>query len=78
MHLIERAGLTEQVELRMADVEAEVKLGGVKGAEGGEAKHSLSSEKSDNLVLTERKRCAEPQDVCDIKLKAHRLVQRFL
>lgn len=30
MHLIERAGLTEQVELRMADVEAEVKLGELK------------------------------------------------
>lgn len=51
MHLIERAGLTEQVELRMGDVEAEVKIEGKKkwkleGMATSEVKHSLSSEKN--------------------------------
>lgn len=48
---------------------------------GGEVKHSLSSEKSNNLERTERalREGGETlQDVCDIELKAHRLVQRFL
>lgn len=76
MHLIERAGLTEQVELRVADVEAEWEL---EGMEAGGVKRALSSEKREHLELVGgRKHCAEQQDVCDIKVKAYRWVQRFL
>lgn len=77
MHLIERAGLAEQVERRMADVKAEVKLeksGNWRGKAVDEVKHSSSSDnKKAFRGYWQMNRCAEQQDVCEIKHKAFNL-----
>lgn len=59
MHLIERAGPTKQVELRMEDAEAEVKLGKVgirrDGSQWGET-FIVIREKAGVLSLREKKK----------------------
>lgn len=59
MHLIERAGPTKQVELKMEDVEAEVKLGKVgirrDSSHWGET-FIVIREKAAVLSLTEKKK----------------------
>lgn len=78
MHLIERAGPTKQVELRMEDVEAEVKLGkaGIRrdGRQWGET-FIVIREKAAVLSLTEReKKVIENMKVfVKIKPKTERL-----
>lgn len=66
MHLIERAGPTKQVELRMEDVEAEVKLGKVgirrDGGQWGET-FIVIREKAGVLSLTEKKKVIENMKV---------------
>lgn len=67
MHLIERAGPTKQVELRMEDVEAEVKLGKVgirrDGSQWGEI---VIGEKAVVLSLTEKKKSnSEHESACE-------------
>lgn len=78
MHLIERAGPTKQVELRMEDVEAEVKLGKVgirrDSSQWGET-FIVIREKAAVLSLTERKKsnrehesvCEKPRDYGDFR-----------